>query len=73
MANTPFIVGDSQIAMTASFGVASLSDRDTCLADAIVRADEALYRSKRAGRNRVDLDSSQYLRAADGSLQPIDA
>ena len=59
--------------MTASFGVASLSSKDTCLSDVIVRADRALYRSKRAGRNRVDMESSQFMRAVDGSLKPVKA
>ena len=58
------------VLMTASFGVATISDKDTCLADIVVRADRALYRSKRAGRNRVDMESSQYLRTCDGSLSP---
>lgn len=57
--------------MTASFGVATISDKDTCLTDVIVRADRALYRSKRAGRNRVDLESSQMMLAIDGRLKPI--
>ncbi len=39
-------------AVTASFGVASLRLED-CGSDVIARADEALYRSKAAGRNRV--------------------
>ena len=56
------------ITMTASFGVATISDKDTCLTDVIIRADKALYRSKRAGRNRVDLDSSQITLLPDGSL-----
>jgi len=38
-----------------------------------VRADRALYRSKRAGRNRVDLESSQFMRAVDGSLKSVKA
>jgi GGDEF domain-containing protein len=57
--------------MTASFGVATMSDKDTCMTDVIIRADRALFRSKRAGRNQVDLESSQLMRAADGSLQPV--
>ena len=56
-----------RIAMTASFGIATISDKDTCLSDIIVRADKALYRSKRAGRNRVDLDSSQVVMLPDRS------
>jgi diguanylate cyclase (GGDEF)-like protein len=59
------------IRMTASFGVATISDRDSSLSDIIVRADRALYRSKRAGRNRVDLESSQIMRAPDGTLKAL--
>jgi diguanylate cyclase (GGDEF)-like protein len=57
--------------MTASFGVAAISEKDTCLTDIIIRADRALYRSKRAGRNRVDLESSQFMRAVDGTLEAV--
>ncbi len=71
LAGSPLNLGDEALAMTASFGVATLSVKDTCLTDAIVRADRALYRSKRAGRNRVDLESSQLMRCPDGTLKPI--
>ena len=59
------------VVMTASFGVASISAKDTSLSDVIIKADRALYRSKRAGRNRVDLESSQVLRTLDGSLESV--
>jgi diguanylate cyclase (GGDEF)-like protein len=39
--------------VTASFGVAELRDDDVDLADVVRRADEALYRAKEMGRNRV--------------------
>lgn len=68
---TPMHVADKAIVMTASFGVATLSDKDSCLTDIVLRADRALYRSKRAGRNRVDTESSQVLRVVDGVLRPI--
>ncbi len=68
---SPLNLEDEALAMTASFGVATLSLRDSCLTDAVVRADRALYRSKRAGRNRVDLESSQMMRCPDGTLKPI--
>lgn len=45
---------EERIAVTASIGVASLEyDSDTA-GTLLQRADEALYRAKRAGRNRVD-------------------
>ena len=71
MAETPMIVDRRAVDMTASFGVATISNNDSCLTDVIVRADRALYRSKRAGRNRVDLESSQLMRALDGTLKSV--
>ncbi len=62
---------DAVVSMTASFGVAMISASDTEFADMLTRADAALYRSKRTGRNRIDLESSQMLLAADGALEPI--
>jgi diguanylate cyclase (GGDEF)-like protein len=64
-------VDERKVVMTASFGVAAISDNDASLADVVMKADRALYRSKRAGRNRVDLESSQTLRALDGTLETI--
>lgn len=57
--------------MTASFGVATIAARDDCLTDVIIRADRALYRSKKEGRNRVDLESSQIVLALDGTLKSV--
>lgn len=65
---TPLRLEDAVVEMTASFGVATLSDTDTCLADAIARADSALYQSKEKGRNRVDLEASAVTLLPDGSL-----
>ena len=70
---TPVDLDGRQLVMTASFGVATISENDTCLADVVVRADRALYRSKREGRNRIDLESSQMMLALDGSLKPLSA
>ncbi|MDH5323094.1 MAG: GGDEF domain-containing protein [Gammaproteobacteria bacterium] len=69
LAASPMAVDERKVVMTASFGVAAISDKDASLADVVIKADRALYRSKRAGRNRVDLESSQTLRALDGSLK----
>jgi len=68
---TPLVVDGRDVVMTASFGVATISNKDNCLTDVIVRADRALYRSKRAGRNRVDLESSQLMRTMDGTLKSV--
>jgi diguanylate cyclase (GGDEF)-like protein len=68
---TPLRLGGKTVTMTASFGVAALSKKDTGLLDAIDRADRALYRSKGAGRNQVGLESSQLMLAKDGTLKPL--
>ena len=67
----PLSYKGNSIPMTASFGVASLSAEDKSMADVIVRADSALYRSKREGRNRVELETSTKLGSNEAGLQPI--
>ncbi|MDB5748875.1 MAG: hypothetical protein JWP72_3723 [Massilia sp.] len=47
-------VADGSHAMTVSIGVAQLLDAET-VGEALVRADRALYRAKRNGRNRVEV------------------
>ena len=69
---TPMKLDRIKLKMTASFGVATLSKNDDRLSDAIDRADRALYRSKHAGRNQVDLESSQLMLAQDGTLKPLE-
>ena len=69
---TPLDLTSVGLPITASFGVAAISRDDTTVDDMIRRADRALYRSKRAGRNQVDLESSQLMLAADGTLHPIE-
>ena len=71
MATSPMVIDGRQIVMTSSFGVASIANQDTCITDVVIKADRALYRSKRAGRNRVDLESSQIMRTFDGSLEMV--
>ena len=67
---TPLDMTSTGLPMTSSFGVAAISAEDKSLDDMVLRADRALYRSKRAGRNQVDLESSQLMRSADGTLVP---
>jgi diguanylate cyclase (GGDEF)-like protein len=46
-------VGEHGIQYTASFGYTSLNPSDESVSSALARADEAMYRAKKSGRNRV--------------------
>lgn len=46
---------DPEIRLTASFGIAALGDRSDGFADAVGRADDALYQSKNTGRDRITI------------------
>lgn len=48
----------SEFSITASFGVTEISGHDLKFDECLSRADAALYRAKRAGRNRVETFSS---------------
>ncbi|NNE60860.1 MAG: GGDEF domain-containing protein, partial [Woeseia sp.] len=50
---SPLPLESGEIKMTASFGVAALSGKDNDLEALLVRADQAMYRAKEAGRNQV--------------------
>jgi diguanylate cyclase (GGDEF)-like protein len=55
MLGRPVNVGSAQLAVSASFGAVSLPPRFAASADQILHlADEALYRAKARGRNRVE-------------------
>ncbi|WP_256202271.1 diguanylate cyclase domain-containing protein [Stenotrophomonas pictorum] len=49
--------------MTVSIGLAQLQARDEDVAGLMRRADNAMYRAKRAGRNRV-VDAGSELETA---------
>ena len=55
MAAAPICCGASQVAVTASFGVASFPRAGLTGDHLIAAADSALYAAKAAGRNRVNL------------------
>ena len=49
----PFIVGDEQLAVTASVGVSCYNEKDRNLGDLLMRAGEGLGKARDGGRNRV--------------------
>ena len=54
IAAKPFLLGPgSHLTVTASLGVSSLASAQDTVEDLLKRADRALYRAKREGRNRV--------------------
>src|SRR5204863_3092317 len=55
------VAGDQRVAVTASIGVAAAASAEMDVTGLIERADEALYRAKRSGRNRI---------CAAGSTEP---
>ncbi len=50
----PRLDGQGDVSITASFGVSSLPDTASDKSSLIAAADAALYRAKRAGKNRVE-------------------
>lgn len=60
IAATPIAVSGTQerLTLTASLGVASAQAGEDSVASLLRRADEALYRAKEAGRNRVMLEAA---------------
>jgi diguanylate cyclase (GGDEF)-like protein len=49
----PLLDGDGALRVTASFGVATLPGSADDMRELVAAADEALYRAKRAGKNRT--------------------
>jgi two-component system cell cycle response regulator len=60
IAAEPFVVqqGSRSIPVTISIGIAALRGREDSAASLLKRADQALYRAKRDGRNRVVPDAA---------------
>lgn len=52
LTEVPLLVGGEQLHLSVSIGVAEAA-RDEAVTEVVRRADEALYRAKQAGRNRV--------------------
>jgi two-component system cell cycle response regulator len=66
----PVHVGQEQISVTASFGVTVCADDHHELTAMLRVADEALYRTKRAGRNRVEFAEAKLAASAVNSSDP---
>jgi diguanylate cyclase (GGDEF)-like protein len=68
VAKTPVRTSAGPIHVTTSLGVAAIDDEQCLNMDNLIRAaDQALYRAKRAGRNRVEgplLDAQQNDKSA---------
>lgn len=56
VAETLLPFGDRRIGMTISVGIATQLEADCSIEQVILRADDALYRAKRNGRNQVATD-----------------
>ena len=52
------VYGENSIYSTISLGVSYFNIKDKTYANAMIRADRALYRSKEGGRNRVVIDET---------------
>lgn len=59
LAMAPLAVDGVAVPMTVSVGVAALDAQDQDWEDILRRADEALYRAKTLGRNRVDVGNPE--------------
>src|SRR5262249_20161071 len=59
IASEPFLIqqGEREVQVTISVGIAGMTDKESA-ASVIKRADQALYRAKRDGRNRVVRDAA---------------
>jgi diguanylate cyclase (GGDEF)-like protein/PAS domain S-box-containing protein len=53
IADMPLRIDDQSISATVSIGIAAMEISDTQADEVLIRADDALYRAKSAGRNRV--------------------
>lgn len=55
VATTPLVQDRKTLSVTVSIGIATIDRRDSSGNEALQRGDEALYRAKSNGRNRVEL------------------
>ncbi|MDD5177255.1 MAG: diguanylate cyclase [Sterolibacterium sp.] len=57
VAETPLVQNGEKILVTVSIGISELNTADTSADAVLIRADEALYRAKKKGRNRVEVSN----------------
>lgn len=63
---TPFLLpGGESVRVTISVGVTTSVETDDFGSDLVKRADDAMYRAKKSGRNRVVIASSAVVPASD--------
>ena len=55
IANEPICIENNQVRITISVGIAELEEDCSSLNVLVERADQAMYQSKRAGKNRVSI------------------
>jgi GGDEF domain-containing protein len=67
ISRAPLRRGNGNVSVTVSIGVAEPSTKNRDVEQVIRAADQALYRAKQGGRNRVELDNSERARSAAGS------
>ena len=60
VATIPFVQNGKTIPITVSIGVATIGSGDCNEGATLIRADHALYRAKRNGRNRVEIAETEY-------------
>lgn len=66
---SPLLADEGGLRVTVSIGVAASTGRERELDRLLAAADQALYRSKRQGRNRVSLAEQSDSQSADGLLR----
>jgi GGDEF domain-containing protein len=57
IADIKLLIKNGEVSCTVSIGVATLGLTDTCIEDCLLRADNAMYRAKHNGRNRVEIEA----------------
>ncbi|NVE01572.1 CHASE domain-containing protein [Massilia sp. BJB1822] len=67
IASTPLLLGEQEFTVTVSVGIAAMDALDASGDAALIRADKALYRAKRGGRNRVEVAGRDSAAAEAGT------